>query len=369
MSMGGGFATVSYVGSGSLLAIPQVIVPALRGGLICCRQDASGWGIVSIIGPISREISYSVPSFIENTSTQPYVLQMATLETSSPLGIKEAFLWLYTRQGDHQWNRLRIGFSGPLQPAEDFLVSNPAVIQTSGALEVVCPTASGRLRHWTSLDLLGTEWSENSQFGSVGNNPPSIALLQDAESPYSFLVIAAYSDRLDLYVHGSRWGGLTGWSDGRTIWTPPAGLTLVGVPAFYQEPVLHFSLWPFPRRVWSGGDFLAAVALSDGRMHTVQILRLDRNALTTATCRTEGAAIQPLVPAEPGTPEVGAVALVQHPPSRGPFPFPILSWFSVLKRDLYLWWGNFTQRYTQSDTNWQFLEGVPTAQVPFSPPP
>ena len=205
----------------------------------------------------------------------------------------------------------------------------PGTFGPNGSLEMCLAVRSGGFRH-LYMDALNPgnmvagshmtrTWNTSGVFADMYQFA-GLALVQDAFSNH-LIVFATTVDEVIVLVRGS---DLT-WGAPRSVWSPPAGTMLTGVPALWQEQL--------PPRLSSHGvtvtpgDLLGAVGLSDG---SVQLLRMPYATVGAADASSAAPPLPPLPPEETDGPAPAqAVAIGQAPPSR-----PVTIWSEFTERPI-----------------------------------
>ena len=342
MAHAGGFALVSGTPAGVPAPIRCAAIPG-RGGILEFFAQNLGTASDEFTGYELAEGSLGPPCVIEWTAPAPQSLLLAA--TYTPDAERNGEVWLFAPMaGEHAaspgasfWTAVGTPNASAERPGADasddrwLTETAPAMVPGTfgphGSLELCLAVRDGGFRH-LFVDALnpgnlgagsdGTRtWNTSGVFADTYQFS-GLALVQDAFSNH-IVVLATTADEVIVLVRGSD----LEWGAPRSVWSPPAGTTLSGVPALWQEqlpPQLS------PHGVSEPpGDLLAAVGLSDG---SVQLLRLSYATVGTA----DASSAAPPLPALPPEDTVGsaaaqAVAIAQAPPAR---PLSI--------------WGEFTER-------------------------
>jgi hypothetical protein len=177
----------------------------------------------------------------------------------------------------------------------------PGAYGPNGSFELCLATQGGGFRH-LYCDRGGPlpyTWPTSGQF-YPDRRLTGLALVEDAFTARLFLFATSDNDCL-LFVRDASFN----WNPPVSVWTPPAGLAVSGVPALWQEQL--------PALIRPGGedaargDLLAGVGLSDG---SIQLLRL---SYANPRSAAEESRIPPVGELDNQTPQ--AVALTQPPPA------------------------------------------------------
>ena len=392
----GSFSLVSAAGGGGISPIRLVALCApfnddleTGGGFQIYADDGRGGaGSDWTIYPGVTGVPMTTPRLVEWAMPSGSTLLAATSRAvDDPSGFNGQVVLFGPAPGDravgtHTDRWLGVGSPTTGHADDTWLTeSSPALVTGSygphGSLELCLATRSGGFRHLYAdatdpghLTAAGsaTAWATSGMFATE-HHFDGVAVAEDAFSNQLVLVGVAGTEVIVL-VRDSR----LAWGAAVSVWTSPASITLVGVPALWQEQLPPSFTPAGPTR--SPGDFLIAVGLSDG---SAQLLRLPYRLLNAPEVSAAADVLPALlwpsltqlasgspVPAGNEVLDIDALALAQAPASTD-----LLSSLEAAALELYCSYGAGeanASRFVLDGTTWGAPQYIPSGVAPYIPP-